>query len=108
MRSAGCVANDLADRNLDGHVERTRLRPLVSGALSVSDALFLLFGLLSIALILVALTNPLTITALDRGASISTGLSAYEARDPPATNCVGPCLLLEHPDGFCRQREYAP
>ena len=47
MRSAGCVANDLADRNLDGHVERTRLRPLVSGALSVSDALFLLFSLLS-------------------------------------------------------------
>ena len=61
MRSAGCVANDLADRNLDGHVERTRLRPLVSGALSVPEALFLLVGLLSIALMLVALTNPLTI-----------------------------------------------
>ena len=61
MRSAGCVANDLADRNLDGHVERTRLRPLVSGALSVSEALFLLVGLLSIALVLVALTNALTI-----------------------------------------------
>ena len=61
MRSAGCVANDLADRNLDGHVERTRLRPLVSGALSVPEAVFLLVGLLSVALILVALTNPLTI-----------------------------------------------
>ena len=31
MRAAGCIANDLADRNLDGHVERTRLRPLVTG-----------------------------------------------------------------------------
>ena len=38
MRAAGCIANDLADRNLDGHVERTRLRPLVTGALTVKEA----------------------------------------------------------------------
>ncbi len=28
MRSAGCIANDLADRNIDGYVERTKNRPL--------------------------------------------------------------------------------
>nr|MBP8134603.1 UbiA family prenyltransferase [Zoogloea sp.] len=31
MRSAGCVINDYADRNFDGHVERTRNRPLAAG-----------------------------------------------------------------------------
>jgi len=71
MRSAGCVANDLADRHLDGHVERTRLRPLVSGALNVSEALFLLVGLLLIALGLVALTNPLTITLSIAGLALA-------------------------------------
>ncbi|HET6464034.1 MAG TPA: UbiA family prenyltransferase, partial [Nitrospiria bacterium] len=38
MRSAGCVINDIADREFDGHVERTRNRPLPSGRLSVSEA----------------------------------------------------------------------
>ena len=45
MRSAGCVINDIADREFDGHVERTRNRPLPSGRLSVSEAA-LIFGLL--------------------------------------------------------------
>ncbi len=61
MRAAGCIANDLADRNLDGFVERTRLRPLVTGTLSVKEAVGLLVALLILALILVALTNPLTV-----------------------------------------------
>ena len=38
-RSAGCVINDYADRWLDGAVERTRARPLVSGAVSGREAL---------------------------------------------------------------------
>ncbi len=61
MRSAGCTANDLADRKLDGYVERTQSRPLVTGALTVREALLLLCGLLLAALSLVLLTNPLTV-----------------------------------------------
>lgn len=61
MRAAGCIANDLADRDLDGHVARTHLRPLVTGVLSVREAISLLAALLLLALILVALTNPLTL-----------------------------------------------
>jgi 4-hydroxybenzoate polyprenyltransferase len=61
MRAAGCTANDLADRNFDGFVERTRARPLVTGAISVAEALALLFVLLLTALGLVLLTNALTI-----------------------------------------------
>jgi 4-hydroxybenzoate polyprenyltransferase len=45
MRSAGCVYNDIVDRDLDGQVERTRLRPLASGRVSARSA-WLLIGLL--------------------------------------------------------------
>lgn len=45
MRSAGCVINDYADRNFDGAVERTKLRPLAAGRVSSTEALQL-FGLL--------------------------------------------------------------
>ena len=38
MRSAGCVYNDIVDRELDRKVERTRLRPLASGRVSVRSA----------------------------------------------------------------------
>ena len=71
MRAAGCIANDLADRNLDGHVERTRLRPLVTGALTVREAVVLLLLMLSAALGLVALTNTLTVQLSVVGAALA-------------------------------------
>jgi len=71
MRAAGCTANDLADRHLDGFVERTRHRPLVTGAVSVTEALILLFILLAAALGLVLLTNPLTISLSLVGAALA-------------------------------------
>ena len=52
MRSAGCVINDLADADIDKHVERTRKRPLATGELSTKEALVFLLLLLSIALCL--------------------------------------------------------
>jgi len=52
MRSAGCVINDLADSDIDKHVERTRRRPLTTGELSTKEALVFLLFLLSIALCL--------------------------------------------------------
>ena len=52
MRSAGCVINDLADADIDKHVERTRKRPLATGELSTKEALVFLLFLLSIALCL--------------------------------------------------------
>lgn len=47
MRSAGCVINDLWDRDFDRQVERTKSRPLASGALSVTQAFICLALLLS-------------------------------------------------------------
>lgn len=54
MRSAGCVINDYADRNFDGHVERTRARPLAAGLVSSVEALqlFVLLLLCSASLLL--------------------------------------------------------
>ena len=61
MRSAGCVINDYADRDMDPHVERTRDRPLAAGRVSTAEAL-ILFGVLSgAALALVLTLNTLTI-----------------------------------------------
>lgn len=60
-RSAGCVINDYADRWLDGAVERTRQRPLVSGAVSGREALAVFAVLLLAALALVLTMNRLTI-----------------------------------------------
>lgn len=61
MRSAGCVINDYADRNLDPFVERTRQRPLAAGRVSSKEALtlFVLLGLSALALVL--MLNRLTI-----------------------------------------------
>ena len=61
MRSAGCVINDYADRNLDGHVKRTSTRPLASGLVTAKEALVLFAVLLTISFFLVLMTNWLTI-----------------------------------------------
>ena len=53
MRAAGCIVNDLCDRDIDPHVERTRDRPLASGRLHGREALLLLLGLCAVALGLV-------------------------------------------------------
>lgn len=51
MRAAGCVVNDIADRHFDKHVERTKLRPLTSGEITLNEALMVLFVLLLAALV---------------------------------------------------------
>lgn len=71
MRSAGCVMNDLADREVDPHVKRTRFRPLATGALSVREALVVALALTLVAFALVLLLNPLTIALSVVGALLA-------------------------------------
>ena len=61
MRSAGGVINDIADRDLDPHVERTRDRPLAAGKVSVSEAVMVFVVLCLLAFICVLTLNALTI-----------------------------------------------
>lgn len=61
MRAAGCVINDYADRDFDGHVKRTRHRPLARGEVSPRAALLFFAVLCLLAFALVLLMNDLTI-----------------------------------------------
>ncbi|NTS76531.1 4-hydroxybenzoate octaprenyltransferase [Catenovulum sp. SM1970] len=61
MRSAGCVINDFADRELDGHVERTQHRPLAAKRVSEGEALSLFALLVGFAFICVLFLNWQTI-----------------------------------------------
>ena len=61
MRSAGCVINDFADREIDRHVTRTRNRPLTAGRVSPAEAKLLFILLCLAAFALVLLLNTLTV-----------------------------------------------
>ncbi len=73
MRSAGCVVNDLWDRNLDQQVERTRTRPLAAGEISVKQVLIFLAALLAPAF-LILLTLPKLDIALGFAALLLVGV----------------------------------
>ncbi|WP_165857407.1 4-hydroxybenzoate octaprenyltransferase [Marinobacter sp. JSM 1782161] len=62
MRSAGCAINDFADRKVDGHVKRTKARPLATGEIKPAEAVLLFLGLcLASFLMVVFFTNTLTL-----------------------------------------------
>jgi 4-hydroxybenzoate polyprenyltransferase len=71
MRSAGCVINDIADRHVDKHVERTRDRPLTSGKLSLRAAWGVFFILLTAAFLLVLCLNRFALALSFIGAALA-------------------------------------
>jgi 4-hydroxybenzoate polyprenyltransferase len=58
MRAAGCVMNDIADRQIDLHVWRTKNRPLTSGEVTLQGAMIFLFILLLAALLILLQLPP--------------------------------------------------
>ncbi len=62
MRSAGCIFNDIVDKDYDKKVRRTKLRPIASGKISVSRSLTYVIILCLIALIILVQFNFITIT----------------------------------------------
>jgi 4-hydroxybenzoate polyprenyltransferase len=71
MRSAGCAINDYADRNLDPHVERTRLRPIAAGELAPREALAVAAVLALAAFALVLFLNRFAIALSFVGVAIA-------------------------------------
>ncbi|MBN2871925.1 MAG: 4-hydroxybenzoate octaprenyltransferase [Halothiobacillaceae bacterium] len=61
MRSAGCAINDFADRHVDGHVTRTKGRPLATGRISPREALGVFGALVGVSFLLVLQLNATTI-----------------------------------------------
>ena len=61
MRSAGCIVNDIVDKNFDKKVERTKDRPIASGKVSIKLASFYTLALCSLAFLILINFNNLTI-----------------------------------------------
>jgi len=61
MRSAGCIVNDIVDRNFDKKVQRTKNRPIASGKISVKDAFTFTIILCLLAFFVLINFNYLTI-----------------------------------------------
>jgi 4-hydroxybenzoate polyprenyltransferase len=78
MRAAGCVMNDIADRDFDPHVERTRSRPLAAGEVGTKQALGLFLFLMLMAFGLVLLTNPFTVKLAFAGAALASSYPFFK------------------------------
>lgn len=72
MRAAGCVINDFADRDIDPHVARTKLRPIAAGKVAPREALILFVVLCLTAFGLVLTLDRFTITLSIGGAVLAT------------------------------------
>jgi len=71
MRSAGCIVNDFADRNVDPHVRRTRERPLAARRVTPAEALLLFAGLMGVALWLATYLNAFSLRLACVGAALT-------------------------------------
>ena len=78
MRAAGCVINDVWDRNFDRHVERTKDRPVTTGKISVKAALVLCAALCLVALLLVLTLNRLTLLLAGIGAFLAMSYPLFK------------------------------
>ena len=79
MRGAGCTINDMWDRDLDAKVERTRDRPLASGALTLHQACNFLIAQLCIGLVVLLLLPPMAI-ALGAAALLPVAIYPFMKR----------------------------
>ena len=61
MRSAGCIVNDIVDKNIDKKVKRTKNRPLASGKISILKSIFYVIFLCAVAFAILIQFNNLTI-----------------------------------------------
>ena len=108
LRSAGCIINDYADRNIDSHVERTKDRPLATGQINVRDAIKLFIMLMLVGFALVLTMNRLTQGFAVAGALI-TILYPFSKRFISFPQLVlGVAFAWGVPMAFAAQLEFVP
>jgi len=108
MRSAGCVANDYADRYIDGHVERTRERPLASRQIGEHEALAVGAVLALTAFALVLLTNALTVWLSFAGLALAAVYPFLKRHTHLPQVGLGLAFSWGIPMAFAAQREALP
>ena len=79
MRSAGCVINDYADREIDPRINRTKNRPIAAGRVSPDEAMLLFMALCFSAFLLVLTMNTFTIL-LSLGGVLLAGIYPFMKR----------------------------
>jgi 4-hydroxybenzoate polyprenyltransferase len=100
MRSAGCVINDLADRNIDPQVRRTRDRPLAARRVSPYEALVLFLVLLALSFVLVLQLDRNTVRLAYIGAAITVTYPLFKRFFPIPQLYLGLCFGWGVPMAF--------
>jgi 4-hydroxybenzoate polyprenyltransferase len=109
MRSAGCAINDWADRSFDSHVERTRERPVASGAIYPEEAVLVAATLAFFAFMLVVwMLNVLTMV-LAVVAAVIAAIYPFTKRFLAVPQAwLGMCFGFGIPMGFAAQTGDVP
>jgi 4-hydroxybenzoate polyprenyltransferase len=108
MRSAGCVINDFADRDVDPHVRRTRARPLAARRVTPLEALVLFAVLLAAALWLVLRLDAFTIKLAFVGAALTASYPFFKRFFPLPQFYLGLAFGWGVPMAFAAQMGTIP
>ncbi len=108
MRSAGCIVNDLADRDIDPHVRRTRHRPLAARRLSPREALATFVVLLALAFAVVLQLDPLCIKLSLAGAALTITYPLFKRFFPIPQLYLGLAFGWGVPMAFAAQLGLVP
>jgi 4-hydroxybenzoate polyprenyltransferase len=109
MRSAGCAINDWADRSFDRHVERTRERPLASGAIHPEEAVLVAASLAFCAFMMVVWMLNLMTVGLAVVAAVIAAIYPFTKRFLAVPQAwLGMCFGFGIPMGFAAQTGDVP
>jgi 4-hydroxybenzoate polyprenyltransferase len=108
MRSAGCVINDLADRDFDPFVKRTRDRPIASRRIAPAEALVWFLALIGCALALVLQLDPTTIRLSIIGAALAVTYPFFKRFFPLPQFYLGVAFSWGVPMAFNAQNGNVP
>lgn len=108
MRAAGCIINDLADRDIDPQVRRTRDRPLAARRISPIEAWVLFFALVGLALGLVLQLNTLAFQLSLIGAALTVSYPLFKRFFPAPQFYLGLAFGWGVPMAFAATQDSIP